>query len=160
MVMTDDLALFDTAPFLLALPEPGPVLSADRRRTIRQAALIHGGYHPLSPVVGYLRLKLHPQAASGDDRSAPGRRCGNCWYRDLLYTNGNRKWPKCTFGRLNATDTSPEAWPRVSRGAATDCRAWWPGCTDHSYGDPGLSPDAARHVPETEPNDRPNLQRT
>jgi len=31
-----------------------------------------------------------------------------------------------------------------------DCRGWWPACTDHSYGDPRTSGDAARWVPAEE----------
>lgn len=36
--------------------------------------------------------------------------------------------------------------PGVTHGAGTDVAAWWPGCEDHTWGDPRLSPDAARHT--------------
>lgn len=134
--------LFDLPPDATITPEPVEKLSADRRRTIRQAQTIAAGRHPLGG-------RLHEQAAPADDRDAPGRRCGNCWYRRLTYTNGNRQWPKCFVDQENPTDAQP--YPvslRLTRGAATDVRRWWPACTQHTYGEPGLSADAARYVPE------------
>lgn len=49
---------------------------------------------------------------------------------------------------MDAADYERAGPPRVSSGAATDVRAWWSACADHEWGDPGLSPDAARCVPE------------
>ncbi len=124
--------------------EPAGDLSADRRRTLRQAATLAAGYHPLGG-------RLHQQAAPVGDPKAAGRRCGNCRHRELIHTNGNRRWPKCLLGAVNPTDTQPHPIPpRVTRGAATDCRATWPACTDHVWADPKVSGDAARWVPETE----------
>lgn len=139
----DQPALFDMAPSPRAADLIG--LSTDARRTVRQALAIDRGRHPLSLAKPRLaHLKLHPAAAPATPRDAVGRRCGNCVFRQQILTNGNRRWPKCLFpDDVEASDWE-DAPPRASRGAATDVRAWWPGCTDHSYGDPALSPDAAR----------------
>lgn len=125
------------------LPTAGPAerLSPDRRRTLRQRTLIAQGRHPMGG-------RLHIEAAPGDDLKAEGRRCGNCWYRRLVDWNC-RTYPKCFLGVRNPTDSDPyPIQDRIAHSAATDVRAWWPGCTEHTYGDPKLSEDAARHVPE------------
>lgn len=143
----DELTLFDPAPFTVATPDSAEPLSADRKRTLRQAARLADGIHPMQPVVGH-SLKLHPQAAPHDDQSAEGRRCGNCRFRTVLAYH-NRSYPKCTHpGGRSAEEYEKNGPPYVTHGAASDVRAWWPGCVEHVYGDPKLSPDAARHVPE------------
>lgn len=114
-----------------------PKLSPDQRRTQRQAEFLARGLHPLAAALRW-SLRLHPDAAPVDDRKAPGRRCGNCWYRETSLWH-NRTYAKCT-----ADDGT-----RITHGAGTDVRAWWPACRDHTYGEPGLSPDAARCVPES-----------
>lgn len=133
-----DLGLFDADQYRVN-PEPAePVekLSADRRRSIRQSTALANRVHPLSLALGRT-LRLHPDAPPGDDREAAGPRCGSCWYREVLGYH-NRSYAKCT-----ADDGD-----RVSHGAGTDVRAWWPACRDYSPGDTALSPDAARFVPE------------
>jgi hypothetical protein len=139
-VADDDGALF-AVPDVAVVPVPEP-LSADARRTRRQTATLAAGWHPLGP-------KLHPQAAPADDRTAAGRRCGTCWYRKVVNAGHAGTFPKCHFGALNPTDTDPRPGrpPRASNSAATDCRAWWPACVDHTWADPGID-DAARWVPE------------
>ena len=135
-----DATLFDLPDSAVAAFTPA--LSPDRRRTLRQYQTLASGWHPLGG-------RLHPQAAPVDDRDAPGRRCGNCWYRRPTFTNGNRDWPKCHVDLTNPTDTNPHPVSlRISHGAATDCRSWWPGCAQHTYGDRSIDPDAARYVPE------------
>lgn len=100
-------------------PEP-PKESQTVRRTRRQAAMLAAGIHPLSAVVD--KLRLHEQAAPYGDLRAPGRRCGNCRWREVFsYRNG--RYPKCTFGD----------GARMSHADATDCRAWWPGCVNHEW---------------------------
>lgn len=142
--MTD--TLFDPAPFLVAPPEPAPKLKPGARRTQRQAQAINSGLHPLTAALRY-PIRLHPDAPR--DRDTPGPRCGTCWYRELTYTNGNRQWPKCMYGVENDTDQHRAGPPpRVTSGPGTDVRAWWPACVDYSPGDPRLSADAARCVPE------------
>lgn len=132
--MTDDQpALFD-----MARVEPVPLppvvkLSAGVRRTLRQAADLAKGRHPIGP-------RLHVEAAPHNDRNAPGRRCGNCRWRVLLSGDHEGRFPKCTYG----------GDLRISNGPATDVRAWWPGCTDHEWGDNQVSDDAARWVPTDE----------
>lgn len=135
----DAVPLFDLPPAPPAAP-PAEQLSPDRRRTIRQAGLLAGGWHPLGGV--YEHARLHPAAAPHDDRAAPGRRCGNCRYRRVTQHH-HRTYAKCAHGEIEHG-----SWPRASAGPATDVRAWWPACTDHEWGDPKLGPDAARWVPE------------
>lgn len=55
-------------------------------------------------------LTRGPLAASGT--------CGTCVHR----THNYRSYPKCDLGP-------------VSRGPATDVRAWWPACERHETGD-------------------------
>jgi hypothetical protein len=97
-------------------PEPLAGLSADRSRTVRQRVALTHGQHPLSVTLG--PLALHADAAPADDKRADGRRCGNCRFRQQT---GPHSYPKCGFAEP----------ARISRGAGTDCRAWWPACTDH-----------------------------
>lgn len=133
----DAVALFEVDESR-RVPEP-PKLSADARRTQRQLEVLAAGYHPLA------KTKLHSEAAPFADRSAPGRRCGNCRFREVLGYRHN-SFPKCMFpGDLGADDFEALGPPRVTHGVASDVRAWWPACADHTYGD-GLSVDAARCV--------------
>lgn len=126
--MTD--VLFDMDPIIV---EPAEKLSADRRRTLRQKADVARGIHPLTG-----RRIL-------DD---PERTCGNCSWRQVL-TYHNRSYPKCLYpGGRGADDYEKFGPPRMSHSAASDVRAWWPGCPDHELGDPRLSPDAARWTPD------------
>jgi hypothetical protein len=112
----------DLEPVPLPEPEPVEKLSADRRRTLRQHADVERGRHPLTGG----RLAADPDA-----------KCGNCAHRHV-YGHHDRSYPKCTYG---------DGMPRATHSAASDVRAWWPGCTDHEWGDPKLSPDAARCRP-------------
>lgn len=124
--------LFDDTPFRAIPDEPGVSQpSAGRRRTQRQYADLAAGRHPLT------RGRLRPQAAGAADRAAQGRRCGNCQFRRLLEYR-RRDWPKCVRGD----------GVYLTHGAATDCRAWWPACQFHEWGDSKLSPGGARYVPE------------
>lgn len=109
------MTLFD-----LASPEPAPPSpeSEGVRRTKRQSALLAAGQHPLTLVLSR-PLRLHTEAAPYDDRAADGRRCGNCVHR----AKSAWGYPKCGFGD----------GARASRGAATDCRAFWSACTDHEW---------------------------
>jgi hypothetical protein len=102
-------------------PERDPGLSADRRRTLRQRAAIDAGRHPLMGPP----LADHPDA-----------RCGNCRFREL-WRHHDRSYPKCVI----------DDGAHVSHSAASDVRAWWPGCRKHEWGEPSLSPDAARSGP-------------
>lgn len=93
-------------------------LSAQQRLTVRQAARLAQGLHPLSLVCGH--IPLHAEAAPADNRSAAGRRCNGCVFHQSW---GAHSYPKCSFGN----------GVRRSHGAATDCRGWWPGCRDHQH---------------------------
>jgi hypothetical protein len=110
-------------------------ISADRRRTLRQHADVERGRHPLTGS----RLIDDPEA-----------QCGNCRFRELLAYH-NRAYAKCVWipASTDASDLEgPRFLPtRISHSSASDVRAWWPGCTDHEWGDPKLSPDAARCRP-------------
>lgn len=115
-----ELALFDADPYTIPAVEPGEKLSAGRKLTLRQAADLAKGIHPLTGG------KLHPDAAPAGDRSAPGTRCGTCRFR-VSSTYHGRGYPKCHY-------PDPEEFrianlPRVTHGPATDCRGWWPACT-------------------------------
>lgn len=133
-----DPGLFDAAAYqvIAEATEPDTKLSADRLRTIRQATALADGRHPLGLALGRT-LRLHSDAPPVDDRHAPGPRCGSCWHRQVL-GHHNRSYGKCM-----ADDGG-----RVSHGAGTDVRAWWPACRDYSPGDTSVSPDAARFIPE------------
>lgn len=116
-----ELALFDMDP-TVPVPEPAEPISADRRRTIRQAEAIARGVHPLALVVPTIRM--HPDTDRG---ARPGDgiktlRCGSCKWRALWLWH-NKTYPKCT--NLHGRPTRP----LTTHGAATDCRAWWPACT-------------------------------
>ena len=116
-------------------------LSADRRRTLRQAEAIAAGRHPLTGG------RLHPLASRHRDADSPKSdpfTCGSCWFRDL-FQPGNRKVAKCTFGMTNEHRYVTDA-PRISGSVATDVRAWWPACPDYSPSD-RISSDAARSIP-------------
>lgn len=115
-------------------PEPPEQVSADRRRTLRQQRDVASGRHPLTGG------PLHPLASRHRDASAPKAdpfTCGSCYFRQVLRAKGG-SYPKCL-----ADDGR-----RVSHSAASDVRAWWPACPDYSPGDSGLSPDAARTLPD------------
>lgn len=122
-------------------PEPPPPTSADRRRTLRQAADIAAGRHPLTGG------PLHTQASRNRDATAPKDdpfTCGSCWFREL-FRPGNRRVAKCTFGLTNEMPYVTAA-PRITGSVASDVRAWWPACPDYSPSD-AISPDAARSIP-------------
>lgn len=101
------LALFDMAPVALPPTEPVEKISNDRRRTLRQKADVAKGIHPLT------RRRVHPDAS---------RTCGSCRFREVI-GHHSRSYPKCTFG--------DPTMPRATHSAASDVRAWWPGCGDH-----------------------------
>lgn len=109
------VALFD-------LPDaPERPLGRDARRTLRQAAAIRRGYHPLG-IALRIYLPLHPDAPRGDDRKAPGPRCASCVHRVIPLREVAGTYPKCNFGG---------DLRRATGGPGTDCRAWWPAC--HTY---------------------------
>lgn len=116
--------LFDVEP--TPPPPPAEKLSAERRRTIRQAEALARGRHPLGLALG-CTIRLHDEAAPADDRTAPGRRCGNCKFRELFGYH-TRSYAKCAVGY-----TERRGYPRITHGAGTDVRAWWPACRDHQH---------------------------
>lgn len=100
-------------------PETVEKLSAGRRLTIRQHADVERGRHPLGDHGATLSRELTEQ----------GHTCGDCLYR----TGGSsHQWPKCWWPKnptAKTTDPQPPT-QRYTNGSATDCRAWWPACTD------------------------------
>lgn len=140
--------LFDATPYVVELPPPGPKLSEQRRRTIRQEQAIANGVHPLGLALGS-PIRMHPDAPR--DRTSPGPRCGSCWYRTVLAYR-KRSYGKCLYGLENETDSNPQGYaPRVTHGAGTDVRSWWGACLDYSPGEPAMSRDASRFVPRADP---------
>lgn len=122
------MSLFDTEPYrrdpIPARSEPEQ-LSAGRRLTLRQKRDIERGWHPLSKVNPGGGLKLAP-AGTGT--------CGGCRFRE---PSANRSYPKCLHGAYEESGVNSEGrpytltrYPRVASSAQTDCRAWWPACTD------------------------------
>lgn len=111
--------LFDTEPYEV---EPTK-LSRQQLLTIGQREKISRGFHPLSHTAGTGRLKLGPA----------GPTCGDCEFRTVGH---NRAYPKCVFGkqeRLQAyvgRAVKRPVYPRVDSSISTDCRKWWPACTD------------------------------
>lgn len=115
-------------------PDPGPLeqdevdlpegarlrpLGTVAKRTRRQRFLLSMRYHPLSPAVRGRQLRLHPAAPVAADRKMPGPRCGSCrWLGDL---------DEDVAGSFRCWINNGE---RVTRGGATEVRAWWPGCKD------------------------------
>ncbi len=132
--------LFHVDPVEPAPPVEKP--SPDVQRRLLQQQCIDNGQHPLSRVT-VRPLALHAEAAIR--RGDPGRKCGNCKFRQKLHYH-RRTYPKCVFGYQQQDAGRPSPPPRVSHGAGTDVRAWWPACRDHEWGDE-LSDDAARWVP-------------
>src|SRR5215471_1572023 len=93
--MTSADALFAIDPAQVRMDDLGEDLSADRRRTVRQAQALANGLHPLSLRFGH--MPLHPDAAPANDRKAPGARCRDCaWLLSLEHHNIARL--KCDLG--------------------------------------------------------------
>lgn len=119
-------------------------LSADQRRTLRQAEDVATGRHPLTGG------PLHPLASRHRDAGAPKSdpfTCGSCYFRSVEQYHG-RSYPKCWLPNPNVGAGAPSTriYDRVSHSASSDVRAWWPACPDYRPGD-ALSPDAARSIP-------------
>lgn len=126
-------------------PSEQPGLSADRRRTLQQAEKIANGVHPLTGG------RLHELASRHRDADAPKDdpfTCGSCLFRSSEKYH-NRSYAKCWLPnpRVGADAPSRHLYLRVSNGAATDVRAWWPACPDYSPSD-RISTDAARYIPD------------
>ena len=134
-------------------PSEQPGLSADRRRTLRQAEKIADGIHPLTGG------PLHELASRHRDASAPKDdpfTCGSCYFRSVEQYH-DRAYPKCWLPGpervYRKEDDGEWRWvtiegaPRATHSAASDVRAWWPACPDYSPGD-RISSDAARYVPQ------------
>ncbi|MGH8793572.1 MAG: hypothetical protein ACRDXX_13125 [Stackebrandtia sp.] len=99
-----------------AYPRCGAHLALDARRDAAHLTRLEAGRHPLSWMSGTLRL--HDEAAPVSDKTAPGRRCGDCVHRQLIHDGTGRAYPKCRL--------------RPAHGPSSDVAAWWPACTDHS----------------------------
>jgi hypothetical protein len=118
-------------------------LSPDARRTKRQADAIAIGRHPLTGG------PIHELASRHRNASSPKNdpfTCGSCLFRAVRKYH-DKTYPKCIApGQQSAEQYEQHGPPRVSHGAASDVRAWWPACRDYSPGD-RISDDAARYVP-------------
>lgn len=126
-------------------PSEDTSLSAGQRLTLRQAEMVADGIHPLT------RGPLHPLASRHRDASAPKGdpfTCGSCHFRRVEKYH-DYAYPKCWLPNPKVGADAPQAriYARVSHGATSDVRAWWPACPDYTPGDSGLSPDAARSLP-------------
>lgn len=120
--------LFEVEP--AAPPEPDVKLSPDQRRTQRQHQAIANGVHPLGLVIPSVRV--HLEVLVGGSTIT----CGDCQFRKLD-RHHNASHPKCTFGSSEVHRVGHEGkgyvateYPRISRGAGTDVRAFWPACMD------------------------------
>lgn len=112
-------ALFDADPIVRL----GARLTAGQSLRARQADLLRWGQHPLA-LATKRPLWLHPDADRDPDHREGGPRCGDCRFRVLADWH-ERTYPKCSQASGEHLDS-----PRATHGAATDIRAWWPGCTD------------------------------
>jgi hypothetical protein len=139
--VTDDALFPDTG--LRAVPVEELDLAEGERLRRRQAARIAAGQHPLAM---HAFIPLHPSAprdaAPDDGRDYP--RCGTCRFRTNVGGHA-RSFPKCVIG-YSVRDLTPAEiaenagtiyqhatrkvteGPRMSSSAASDVRAWWPGC--------------------------------
>ncbi|GAA3223046.1 hypothetical protein [Actinocorallia longicatena] len=104
--------LFPAPPSITPAPAE-PKLSVDRRRTAKQQAALARGAHPTS-LYFQRTVRLHPDAAPADSRTADGLRCRTC---ARLSNNG--------WGYLKCSNVGD------SHSAATDMRAWWPACVNY-----------------------------
>lgn len=126
--MTTTLELFRPDPYRV-VPERPPERSGEQKRRDRQQLRIATGRHPLS--IDGMVIPLHPDAPrdahKGDPRPYP--RCGTCNFRVLL-DHHDRRYPKCLYGAEGRPPgrMASLASPRISHGADTDVRAWWPAC--------------------------------
>lgn len=129
-------------------PDAETGLSADRKRTLRQADEIRRGIHPLTKSRVHVLSDTDPQPT--DAKNLPYR-CGSCVFR-VVTRYHNHGYPKCLHpGVRGADEVEVIGYPHASHGAASDVRAWWPACRDYSGGDTALSPDAARYIPQGTP---------
>lgn len=116
--MADTIPLFDAIPVPAATTGP-PTPGAVRRR--RQLECMAHGQHALSSALRR-PIRLHPDAAPADDRTAPGLRCGTCVHRVTPNREVAGRYPKCAFGGR---------WERATAGPGTDVKAHWPACVDY-----------------------------
>lgn len=131
-------------------PDPTPAppsTTAGQRLRARQSARIQAGMHPLDGVV--TNLRLHPDAArpvENDGHGTDPHRCGSCLHRRPV--GGHAKdYPKCLHGYtatpIPESERKPNGptlrirMPRVTHGAASDVRAWWPACVDWAPAEEG-----------------------
>lgn len=110
--------------------EPAVKLSPDQRRTQRQRQAIANGVHPLGLVVP--GVSVHLEVLVGGQNYT----CGDCRFRQLQ-RHHDTTHPKCTFGAREVHRVGYEGkgyqdteYPRISRGAGTDVRAYWPACSN------------------------------
>jgi hypothetical protein len=128
-VTTTDLELFPADPYR-AVPPPADDRNSGQKRRDRQALRIAVGLHPLS--IDGMKIPLHsdvPRTATKDDDGAYPR-CGTCQFRVLL-DHHTRRYPKCIVGVPVLIPFSRISSARISHGADTDVRAWWPACRDY-----------------------------
>lgn len=121
---------------------PGMVPTAGRKLTKRQRFLIGLGWHPLARALRR-NLRLHSDAIADPAVRKGGPRCGGCAYRQLR-GGARRDYPKCYLDPL-----------AVTRGQATDVRAWWPGCTEFKE-DKCQQPRASRASSSRSPRKSPS----
>lgn len=141
------VSLFDFQPFVVEPPEEH--LSADRRRTVRQAEAVARGVHPLALV--HPTVRMHPGAdatrtATQANAHERPMRCGTCRFREQV-SGGANNYPKCVWrpasDQPDANGRHRTAPPRYSAGGATDVRGWWPACNDwqpSAKAEPGAGP--------------------
>lgn len=109
--------LFDAAEYRVEIPEQ-PVLTLGQR----QRDKITAGLHPLSGTGSTGSLRLAPEGTGT---------CGSCVHRRSVATSYRGQHPKCLYGKQRLPDSELSIAPRVAHSEQTDCRAWWPACTDY-----------------------------
>lgn len=133
----------DTIPGQTALCDPGPrrtppTPAQARAERIRRCLAL--GFHPAGIPTGR-PLRLHPDAAPPDDRTADGARCGTCTNRHQQRVSYTGVRPKCHQAAPPRRDPAAAYEPGRH---GPDIPAWWPACTAYLPAPPSSSSSRGR----------------
>jgi hypothetical protein len=108
--VSTETALFDLPADATVIPDLAEArhLSADKRRTKHQLALLTARHHPFG-------RPLHADAPPADDRTAPGPRCGTCRHLISVGHHNRTYQPRPGHRRPRVVASLPSL--RAGRGA-------------------------------------------